>query len=253
MRLWAALLITLTILLNSCSVTNEMYKASRADIALKNQKYKKAARLYSKILRNTATITLYHSLYQRGLCYYHLKEHEEAKADFQNAVQIPSEHWDYNGIRGNSLWMLARLSSQANKPLRALDLYTQATKHVQDSKLYSTIAYKQCQLKMLDEALENSNRAIELDSTNAYAYSNRSLVFLHRLELEKGMANVNKSIELDPSNPYAFKHKAMILIAMKDIEMACQQLDKAEELGYADFDNEIDANDVADLKALHCQ
>jgi len=60
------------------------------------------------------------------------------------------------------------------------------------------------------------------------------------------------SIQIDGLNPYAFKHRAMIFIAEGKIELACMDLETAEELGYAEFQNEIDANPVEKLIKEYC-
>ncbi len=113
-------------------------------------------------------------------CNFELLNYDESKSNLQKALKIKKSNIDYNYIKGISYWLLGRIYSKANNKKKALSLFEKSATYIQESLLYSTIAFKQIQLKNYDKALESSNKAILTDNRNAYVSNNRALVCLKR-------------------------------------------------------------------------
>ena len=77
-------------------------------------------------------------------------------------------------------------------------------------------------------------------------------IYLKTSRLKEARQDIIQSKILNDTNPYVYKHSAMIYIEQSKFEKACEELNKAEELGYAEYSDGPDSNDVADLKLKHC-
>ena len=216
----------------------------KAEEAYFKNNYKKALSYYKVINDKFQAISDPYLIYKIACCNYELKNYKLAQETFYKIIELRDVN---NRIKGNSYWYIARIYSIKNKKRKSLINFIKASDYVKDSRLYSTIAYKQTQLGKYKKALLNLNKAIELDSLNAYAYSNRGLLYFKKSDYKKARIDIEKSIRLDPKNPYAYKHSAMIYIKQKKYGLAYTDLKKAKELGYKNFGNESDADDVEKL------
>jgi tetratricopeptide (TPR) repeat protein len=223
-----------------------------AEKAFENKNYMYASNLYTTILKEKEVTNRHYIFYKRAFCFYILKNYKKAKSDIKKAWKIKRNDVQYNWVKGNSCWIYARINSKLDKKKKSLKYLKKASSYIQSSLLYSTIGFKEIQLKQYENALININRAIQLDKTNAYAFSNRALVYIKLSELDKARADIIKSIQLDASNPYVYKHSAMVYIKLKAFEKACLELNKAKDLGYIGFGNESDSNDVENLIKEYC-
>lgn len=223
------------------------------DVAMQAKDYAKAIEFYEKALTEGKSKHMYYVHYKKAFCHYSLNQNDQSEVHIKKALKIKKNYQQYNWITGNSIWLRARILSKSGDYMKSLEYLREATKYIQPSLLYSTIAFEEIVLKQYDSALENLNLAIELDGKNAYAFSNRALLFIYQKNYERARFDINKSISLDASNPYVFKHSAMLYIELNQLELACEELAKAEELDYASFGNEFDANEVAELQEKHCK
>ena len=223
------------------------------DLAMKAADYAAAIEFYEKALAEGKSKHMYYVHYKKAFCHYSINQNEQSEVHIKKALKIKKNYRQYNWIMGNSIWLRARILSKSGDNEQSLVYLREATNYLQPSLLYSTIAFEEIILKQYDQALENLNLAIDLDGENAYAFSNRALLFIYQKNYERARFDINKSISLDSTNPYVFKHSAMLYIELNQIDLACAELEKAEELDYASFGNEFDANDVAELQEKHCK
>lgn len=215
--------------------------------------YSGAKEIFSSVIENEDADYYHIAHYMRAYANYYLKSYNEAINDTEKSLKIKDSHPDYNNLMGSAYWLYGRIYSVINKNKKSLKYFKKAVQYIQPSLLYSTIGYKEIQLKKYKDALITLNTAIDLDKSNAFAYNNRALLFLKQSDLENARKDVDRSIKLSETNPYAFKHSAMIYIELNEIEKACIDLYRADELGYKDFGNESDANDVEDLIKKYCK
>jgi len=69
-------------------------------------------------------------------------------------------------------------------------------------------AYKLAEQGHYDEAIEECNKAIELDPNLAAAYNNRAWAYNEKGQYDLAIADCNKAIELDPSLFEAYWNRA---------------------------------------------
>jgi len=71
----------------------------------------------------------------------------------------------------------------------------------------------------LDKALADMNKAISLQSDNAFAYQNRASVYEKQNELDKAIADYSKALKLNPKFPFPYRGRGLLLLKKgKDTE-----------------------------------
>jgi tetratricopeptide (TPR) repeat protein len=224
-----------------------------AENAFATGDFRTAIAMYTLAIKSANTENSYMLFYKRGYCYFNLKNYLKSIPDLEIAQKVNKDNKDYIFIKGNSLWLQGNLYYNLNETAKSIKKLKQSLKCNEVSLLLSTIGYYEIKLKRYRESFNHLNRAIVVDSSNAYAYSNRALVNLKFSNISNAKTDIQKSIELNPENPYAYKHRAMIYIESKEYEPACKDLKKAEELKYAEYGSETDAKDVEELMKQYCK
>ncbi|HEV2656171.1 MAG TPA: tetratricopeptide repeat protein, partial [Ktedonobacteraceae bacterium] len=77
-------------------------------------------------------------------------------------------------------------------------------------------------LRMYDKALADFNRAIELDTSDAWAYSHRGLVYFYMGDYGHALADFKRAIELDPNYVNAYGRRGGAYLNLGDLERARQ-------------------------------
>lgn len=184
---------------------------------------------------------------------FFLLQYEGVKADIEEAHEVCSKKEKTDWFMGNSYWLYGRTYSKMGDKKSELKYFKKANKYLDRTLLTSTIGYALIDLGKHKKALKYLDQAIQMDSKNDYAYSNRALVYLKLSEFEQAGKDADWAIRLNPSNPYAFKHRAMIYLAQEQFDKACEALRQAKDLGYEDFGNESDSQHVNELMKAHCK
>jgi tetratricopeptide (TPR) repeat protein len=95
------------------------------------------------------------------------------------------------------------------------------------------------ELKKNDKALKDYNYAIKLDSNSYDAYFKRALLYEDIGNSNKSLADFDKAIQLDPTNPLPYVNRGYLKRELlKDKDGACKDFEKAEKLGFEITDNE---------------
>ena len=81
-----------------------------------------------------------------------------------------------------------------------------------------------------EAALEDANKYIELEPNDAYAYLNRSRIYVSQDKPELALADANKAIELDPKEPDGYYRRSDIYNEMGKKAEAKADEAKAEQL-----------------------
>ena len=78
-------------------------------------------------------------------------------------------------------------------------------------------------------ALEQVEKAIELDNRQAYFYNNKGLYLLFTDRLEEGLSLINQSIQMDPKNPFALRNKGIYYVLKGDKVSALDYLNEISQ------------------------
>lgn len=247
--------ITLSLLIMLCSFSfgQRTPNFDQANIAYKAQQYELAIAFFTKSLDQGEPINRFAAYYNRAYSKYHLMQYEGVKADIEEAFEVCSKKEKNDWFMGNSYWLYGRTYSKLGDKENELKYFKKADKYLNTTKLASTIGYVLTDLGKYKKAIKYLDQAINMDSKNDYAYSNRALVYLKLSEFEQAGKDADWAIRLNPANPYAFKHRAMVYIALEQFDEACKALQQARDLGYEDFGNESDSQHVNELMKAHCE
>jgi tetratricopeptide (TPR) repeat protein len=84
--------------------------------------------------------------------------------------------------------------------------------------------------KYYAEAIQNYDKAIELDARDKTAYNNRGLALQTLQRYEEALADFTKVIELDPSNRNAYHNRGLVYYNLGQYERAIADYTKAIEI-----------------------
>ncbi len=90
------------------------------------------------------------------------------------------------------------------------------------------IAYRN--LRVYEQALEDFDYAIELDSKYVRAYTQRGIVYRNLREYEQALVDLNRAIELDPRYAWAYAQRGHTYRLCKEYPQAIEDFDRALEL-----------------------
>lgn len=80
------------------------------------------------------------------------------------------------------------------------------------------------------KAIENYDKAIEINSQDAKAYNNRGLAYSELKEYKKAIEDFDKAIEINPQFEAAYNNRGVAYAGLKDYKKAFEDFDKAIEI-----------------------
>lgn len=83
-----------------------------------------------------------------------------------------------------------------------------------------------------DSALEDFNKAIELNSSLDEIHFERAFVFYNKNMHKKALENLNKVIEINPDSEEGYLKRALVYKELKNFEKSIEDLSKVIELNY---------------------
>ncbi|MBC7486873.1 MAG: hypothetical protein H7282_08995, partial [Cytophagaceae bacterium] len=174
-----ALLFFLTTLLYNSCLGQPQAQLAQAEIFFDKNNFPGALALYTELEQQHDHPMYHYICYKKAFCHYELLQYDDALATVKQALKIPKNQSRYKWVKGSSYWLEGRIYSKKDETKKAVQSFYKAVDYVPESELYATIGFKEIQLKHYKKALVNLNKAIELDSKTAYAYSNRALLYIH--------------------------------------------------------------------------
>ena len=133
--------------------------------------------------------------------------------DYEKAIDALNKSLDLNSNNA-SAWLSLGVSYK-DKAVpdfdRAIEYETKALNlgglsNADTSTAYTIIGFSYGNKGNYDKAIENLNKAIDIDPKNAQAWSDLGVSYANRGELERGLECLNKAIELDPRNDHAWRN-----------------------------------------------
>jgi tetratricopeptide (TPR) repeat protein len=169
--------------------------------------YSKALEDYNEAIRLAPSNLTF--LYGRAILYNdHLFQKNKAIQDYEKMLKIDSTNINaINGIgliyygQGTSLWGATpgSLDLAIIQFTKCIEL--EKTNKVEVSDCFSNRAMIYVKQNLLDKALADYNKAIELDFNKSQQYYNRGLFFInHKKDYDKALEDFNEAISLAPSN-----------------------------------------------------
>jgi len=166
----------------------------------------------------------------RGDCKYYLKEYTEAIEDYSKAIETNKEY----GIAYYGRGLVFHLTSEFKK---AIDDYSKAIPLTKNDTsrlvaLYSNRANCQIYTKDYTSVVEDCNKAIELNSTDGYAYWNRAFGFERLNQFQNAIDDFTKAILLcdNKNRSSIYTSRSFCKINIKDNYGTIEDCDKAIEI-----------------------
>ncbi len=115
---------------------------------------------------------------------------------------------------------------------KAIQLYQQAiTIEADNPKLYFDLADCFFRINKLEEAIQQLDVAIILDSSYAPSFGNRGLYYYRLYDDKNALRNYLKSKQLDSTNFAIYANLALVYYDMNRFKEACETLDKSKHFG----------------------
>lgn len=112
----------------------------------------------------------------------------------------------------------------------AVDCFTKALETEENPEIYYERGLAYFHLKAVDSALNDMNKAQELDPENPYRYSSRAYIKDKMGDLEGAMDDYKKAIELDPEDAIAYNNLGLLEEKAGFNEMAVNNFKTADKL-----------------------
>jgi tetratricopeptide (TPR) repeat protein len=114
---------------------------------------------------------------------------------------------------------------------QALDDYNRALEvDPQDGAAYRDRGNVYGLQRRFDQALEDLNKALELDPQDATAYSGRGNIYSWLRRYDQALEDLNRALELDPQNVRAYLHRGRVYSWLRRYDQALEDLNRALKL-----------------------
>ncbi|MBE9592380.1 MAG: tetratricopeptide repeat protein, partial [Proteobacteria bacterium] len=130
--------------------------------------------------------------------------------------------------RGNAYYELKKQEKAIEDYNKAIEL------NPEDAMAYNNRGAAYAKLKKQEKAIEAYNKAIELNPEDATAYNNRGTTYYELKKQEKAIEDYNKAIELNPGYAMAYNNRGNAYAKLKKQEKAIEDYNKAIELNPED-------------------
>ena len=160
-------------------------------------------------------------IFHRGLSSHQLGQFTQAMTAYEQVLSKQPKHFD-------ALHLLGVVAAQTNNPSLAAELIGKAIKiNPSSAYAYSNLGTALQELKRLDDALASYNKAIALKPDYAEAFNNRGNALLELKRLDVALASYDKAIALKPDYAEAFYNRGTALQEFNRLDEALASYNKA--------------------------
>jgi tetratricopeptide (TPR) repeat protein len=200
-----AILWSLMILFSCASGYNE-----RADtyyeeglLFFERMEYDQSIESFTKVLKLAPYGEQNHLVYyNRGMAYFRNRQYEKAVYDFTKAMEMAPPN-DSRFVLKAAEWR-GNAYQKSNEAKRAIEDYTAALKLGPDDEnaknIYNNRAWCFYSQAAYDAAIDDFNRAIDIDSEYDPAYYGRAVVWLKKEDFQRAMIDAKEALRLSPSS-----------------------------------------------------
>ena len=160
-------------------------------------------------------------IFHRGLSSHQLGQFTQAMTAYEQVLSKQPKHFD-------ALHLLGVVAAQTNNPSLAAELIGKAIKiNPSSAYAYSNLGTALQELKRLDDALASYNKAIALKPDYAEAFNNRGTALQELKRLDVALASYDKAIALKPDYAEAFYNRGTALQEFNRLDEALASYNKA--------------------------
>jgi len=205
-----------------------------------NKNYKDAILEFNQAIEEDTNFS--EAYYKRGVANIYLEGYESAINDFNKAVELDPENTFLLVYRGDAYGQ----TGEYNKALTDYKTVLEINSHHFQARFNRGLLFNL--INDYENAKKDFDIIIQSNTDHAPSYNYRSYSLLKLGMLNEALADVNKSIEM-LENPMAFRNRALIYFAMDSTDKACLNLTFAIDTGFG----EKFGSEAQDLFNLHCR
>ena len=161
--------------------------------------------------------------FQRGMTKYADKEFDSAITDFNEAIKLDSRLAKAHLHKGNAYFEL-------NKYPQALESYGEAIQIKQLPLAYNNRGYTKKHMGLLEEAIEDYDYAVALDSEYPDAYTNRGIAKMELGRFRESIKDFSQAIRVNPKHAWAFSCRSQAKKSIRDYRGALKDATQAIHL-----------------------
>ncbi|MFM6629845.1 MAG: tetratricopeptide repeat-containing serine protease family protein, partial [Microcystis panniformis] len=162
-------------------------------------------------------------LQQQSVVYGSLENYEQALTVINQAISLVPNNPKSYIIKSGVLYDLKRYDEGLAAITQAIELAPRAFWYSNRGIIY----YNQQKYKL---ALDDFNKAIELNPNYAEAYGNRGLLYYNQQKYELALSDYDKAIEINPNYAMAYNNRGVLYIDLQKYELALADFSKAIEI-----------------------
>jgi tetratricopeptide (TPR) repeat protein len=166
-------------------------------------------------------------IYQKAEIYFLQGDEKEAIKILNDAIDDSPENGDLYYYRGILYNQTKRYSKSIPDFERALDL----DNDIETYRIHLNKGLSHMRLEEYETALEEMDKAIELNKKEAIVYHSRGMVYYAMRFYDEAVADFSKSIEIYSNNPETLFNLGMAHFRLEVIDEACVYFHRSCELG----------------------
>jgi tetratricopeptide (TPR) repeat protein len=223
---FVAIILALFVLLTGCS-KNEISKAEnsyKTGLSLQVQgKLNEALHHYSEAIDASPDFAL--AYLARANIYNFMGEYRKSIEDLDKAIELDLQLASAYYLRRSAYNRLGEPNITAVDGFK--ESLEDASKAIQLARAYTDRGATKAQLDEHEDAIQDFNKAIELDPTNASAYLQRGKAYNELGRHETAIKDLDNAIRLDPYDPDSYAARAFAYSDLEQSHLAVRDLEQA--------------------------
>jgi tetratricopeptide (TPR) repeat protein len=202
----------------------------RGEAALQTDDFEAAALDFSLFIYLNPTAAI--GYYERSLAYAQLDRTQDALADLNTAITLPSPSLTFTALAHDSRARLHLSLNDLDRALADLGTSIEAVPDQPDSYFTRAIVYQET--GDLEQALADWDQVLELVPDNVVSLTNRSGVLTALERYDDAIADYTRLIALQPDSDAFYAGRAALYNVQEQPELALADLNRALELNARD-------------------
>ena len=172
----------------------------------------------------------YLSLFTVGMARYSADDWDGAIVRFTAALSQTAE--DVPALSKGVVYFYRGLaySAKGNYDLAIQDYNKALELDPNDVKAYNNRGFVHGRQCNYDLAIQDYNKALELDPKSAVVYTNHGIAYSYKGDYDRAIQDYNKALELDPKDAVAYNNRGIAYSDKGNYDLAIQDYNKALEL-----------------------
>jgi tetratricopeptide (TPR) repeat protein len=167
----------------------------------------------------------------RGLVYEQIKNYQQARLDYDKALEYDPDNTPLIARQANILYQLG-LQQNTNENYEEAITYLKQSLELnpQNADGYEQLALANFRLKSWERVIEYYSQLIQIRPDYLYAYNNRGSAWLNLGNYQTAIADYDQAIELGATDDYPYYHRGLCHYNLNNQEAAIADFTKTIEI-----------------------